>query len=96
MLVKFVPNNMGHVTIIPVCEKTREVIETYLKQYNPNATADVYIQENVDDAILMFLSMREYRDIHNGWSITKEIDAFDFLTMVGYDAQSLAWKIDWR
>lgn len=96
MLAKFVPNKMGHVTIIPICKTTRETIKTYLKQYVVNPTPDVYIQENVDDTIIMFLSMREYRDIHNGWSITKEIDAFDFLTMVGYDAQSLAWKIDWR
>lgn len=96
MLAKFVPNKMGHVTITPVCKATRETIEIYLKQYNQNATADVYIQENVAETVLMFLSMQEYKELESGWPITKEIDAFDFLTMVGYDAQSLAWKIDWR
>jgi hypothetical protein len=87
---------MGHVTIIPVCKTTRETIETYLKQYNQNATADVYIQENVAETVLMFLSMREYKELESGWPITREIDAFDFLAMVGYEAQSLASKIDWR
>lgn len=95
-MAKFVPNKMGHVTITPVCKATRETIETYLKQYSPNATSDAYVQVNVEETILMFLSMREYKELESGWPITREIDAFDFLTMIGYEAQSLASKIDWR
>lgn len=87
--VRIIPGSYGDYLVHPVSYHHKTKVHQYLKQVAPKGThsSTVYFQDNLADVVELFnLTARDIKSLAWGYDVVKLVDAWVYLTCVGYDA----------
>ena len=80
-------DSMGCLTLTPIKQSYIDQIIDYLKEFNVDSDGSVFMQSDYDiESFYSDCNARQRKDIQSGWGSTMLFDSWNFLTMIGYDA----------
>jgi hypothetical protein len=89
MLVTIVPHRIGYYTAYPVSEKWAHKFAAHMHDMTGKATTDAFFQ-STDDFPDTVTQHRHFRDLEQGWTLTIQVDPWEYGHWLGYDAHTVA------
>jgi len=82
------PDRFGHLTVRPPSRSLRQAITKYLRAQAPGVHPWLYLQnqDDVEYFLENYPPRSKRRDVRNGYRVTIKMPAWDYLSMLGYDA----------
>lgn len=92
MLVSISQTRFGHLTVNPVNERRTRRYVNYLRTHgDPRADGTLYLQTDSDiDSLLESIGPANAADVRNGWTVRIRMDEWEYATMLGHDANTIA------